>query len=77
LGDPQGNLIIFLRGKIASLAPGMVEAPLRKRDELRLGLLLINASIRADAKEFRRVVPEQILQAERDRVRGEVNPNWR
>lgn len=77
LGDPQGSLIIFLRGQAVSLAPGMVEVPLRKQDELRLGLLLINASIRADAKEFRRVLPEQILQVERERVRGEVNPNWR
>jgi len=67
LGEPQGDLIIFLRGKAASLASGMIEATLRKRDELRLGLLLINASIRADAKEFRRVIPEQVLQAERDR----------
>lgn len=77
LGEPQGDLIIFLRGRAASLASGMVEAPLRKRDELRLGLLLINASIRADAKEFRRVIPEQLLQSERDRKRGEIDPNWR
>jgi len=77
LGDPQGDLIIFLRGKAESLAPGMVETQLRKRDELRLGLLLINASIRADAKEFRRVVPNQLLDVERSRKRGEVDPNWR
>ena len=37
LGEPQGDLIIFLRGQAASLAAGMCEAPLRKRDELRLG----------------------------------------
>jgi hypothetical protein len=55
----------------------MVEVALRKRDELRLGLLLINASIRGDAKDFRRVIPQRVLQAERDRKRGEVDPNWR
>lgn len=77
LGEPASDLIIFLRGKAMSLAPGMEEAPLRKRDELRLGLLLINASIRGDAKEFRRIIPTAMLQAERERKHGEVNPNWR
>lgn len=77
LGEPHSELIIFLRGSAQSLAPGMEEAPLRKRDELRLGLLLINASIRGDAKEFRRVIPNAILQAERDRKHSEVNPSWR
>jgi len=77
LGDPQGELIIFLRGKAESLTSGMVEAPLRKRDALRIGLLLINASIRADAKDFRRIVSERTLIAERERKRGEVDPNWR
>jgi len=77
LGESQGELIIFLRGKAASLAPGMVEVALRKRDELRLGLLLINASIRGDAKDFRRVIPQRVLQAERERKRGDVDPNWR
>ena len=41
-----------------------------------LGLLLINASIRGDAKEFRRIVPEAMLKAEKSQ-RGEINPNWR
>ncbi|MGV3483376.1 MAG: tributyrin esterase [Planctomycetaceae bacterium] len=77
LGEPHGDLIIFLRGSAASLAPGVEEASLRKRDELRLGLLLINASIRGDAKEFRRVVPSAVLRAERERKHGEINPNWR
>jgi methylamine---glutamate N-methyltransferase subunit B len=77
LGEPQGDLIIFIRGKVKSLAPGMVEVPLRKRDELRLGLLLINASIRGDAKDFRRIVCEAALEAERSRRKGEVDPNWR
>jgi len=77
LGEPQGGLIIFIRGKVQSLAEGMSESPLRKRDELRLGLLLINASIRGDAKDFRRIVPESVLEMERTRKRGEVDPNWR
>ncbi len=77
LGEPQSNQIIFLRGKAQSLASGMSETPLRKRDELRLGLLLINASIRGVAKEFRRIVPTAQLDAERSRKHGEVDPNWR
>ncbi len=77
LGESQGDLIIFIRGKAESLAYGVVEAPLRKRDELRLGLLLINASIRGDAKDFRRVIASSLLEAERNRKRGEVDPNWR
>jgi len=77
LGEPQGELIIFIRGKVQSLATGMCEAPLRKRDELRLGLLLINASIRGDAKDFRRIVAESVLEQERARKHGEVDPSWR
>lgn len=76
LGDAASNVTIFIRGKAKSLAPGVTEAPLRKREQLRLGLLLINASIRGDAKEFRRIVPEAMLRAEQTR-RGELNPNWR
>ena len=76
LGDASSNVSIFVRGSVKSLARGVTEAPLRKREQLRLGLLLINASIRGDAKEFRRIVPEAMLQAEKSR-RGEINPNWR
>ncbi|TWU35940.1 tributyrin esterase [Novipirellula artificiosorum] len=76
LGDAMNNVTVFIRGKAKSLADGVTEAPLRKREELRLGLLLINASIRGDAKEFRRVVPEAMLKAEASQ-RGEVVPNWR
>ncbi|MGB7327691.1 MAG: tributyrin esterase [Rubripirellula sp.] len=76
LGDAMSNVTVFIRGQAKSLADGVVEAPLRKREQLRLGLLLINASIRGDAKEFRRIVPEAMLQAE-EASRGEVNPNWR
>ncbi len=76
LGDAMGNVTVFIRGKAKSLAEDVVEAPLRKREQLRLGLLLINASIRGDAKEFRRIVPEAVLQAEYAN-RGELNPKWR
>lgn len=76
LGDAMNNVTIFVRGKTDSLSKGVVEAPLRKREQLRLGLLLINASIRGDAKEFRRIVPKAMLEAE-EANRGEVNPNWR
>lgn len=76
LGDAMNNVTVFIRGKAKSLSDGVAEAPLRKREEVRLGLLLINASIRGDAKEFRRIVPQVILDMERSR-RGEINPNWR
>jgi formylmethanofuran dehydrogenase subunit C len=76
LGDAMSNVTVFLRGQAKSLAPGVTEAPLRKREQLRLGLLLINASIRGDAKEFRRIVPQAMLDAE-EASRGELNPNWR
>ncbi len=76
LGDAMSNVTVFIRGRAASLADGVVEAPLRKREQLRLGLLLINASIRGDAKEFRRIVPEAVFWAE-EASRGEINPNWR
>ncbi len=76
LGDAMHNVTIFIRGRAKSLAEGVTEAPLRKREELRLGLLLINASIRGDAKEFRRIVPRTTLEEEISR-RSEVGPNWR
>lgn len=76
LGDAMNNVTVFIRGKATSLAPGVTEAPLRKREQLRLGLLLINASIRGDSSEFRRIVPVAMLQAE-ESMRGEINPNWR
>ena len=76
LGDAMSNATVFIRGRAKSLADGVVEAPLRKRELLRLGLLLINASIRGDAKDFRRIVPKALLDAE-EAGRGEVNPSWR
>jgi len=76
LGDAASNVTIFIRGRAESLAEGVVEAPLRQKEQVRLGLLLINASIRGDAKDFRRVVPEAMLEAEQSKS-GELNPNWR
>ncbi len=77
LGENRGTGMIFLRGRAHSLAEGMVEVPLRKRDELRVGVLLINAAIRGTPKEFRRVIPETIYLQEQSKVTGEVRPNWR
>jgi glutamate synthase domain-containing protein 3 len=77
LGDHRGLGTIYLRGTARSLAESMVEVPLKKRDELRLGVLLINASIRGAAKEFRRVIPERLWRFEQSRETGEVRPNWR
>src|SRR5690606_15467984 len=77
LGEPRGDGMVFLRGRAESLAAGMVEVPLRKRDELRLGVLLINASTRGLAKEFRRVIPEARWRWEQAQVTGETRPNWR
>ena len=76
LGDAMSNVTVFIRGRAESLADGVTEAPLRKRESLRLGLLLINASIRGEAKDFRRIVPKALLAAE-EAGRGEVNPSWR
>lgn len=76
LGDAMNNVTIFLRGKAKSLAAGVTEAPLRKKEQLKLGLLMINASIRGDAKDFRRIIPEAMLRAE-ESSRGELNPHWR
>ena len=76
LGDPLSDVNVFLRGNAASLADGVTEAPLRKKQEVQLGLLLISAGIRGDATDFRRIVPVAKLEAERA-GRGEVVPNWR
>ncbi|EMI40525.1 dehydrogenase subunit C-like protein [Rhodopirellula sp. SWK7] len=76
LGDGLNNVTVFLRGNAQSLAPGVIEAPLRKREEVRLGLLLMSASIRGKAADFRRIIPEARWKAE-EAGAGEVRPNWR
>ena len=77
LGEHRGNGIIYLKGRAESLAEGMVEVPLKKKDELRLGMLLINASIRAEAKDFRRVIPETMWRQEQSKSTGVMRPSWR
>ncbi|MEL6895311.1 MAG: tributyrin esterase [Planctomycetota bacterium] len=78
LGDATSGASIFLRGAAASLSPGMVEAPLRQREVVRLGLLLLNAGIRGEAKDFRRILPQQRLDAENQSDVGQVlTPSWR
>jgi glutamate synthase domain-containing protein 3 len=76
LGDPLSDVAVFIRGSVAGLEDGVTEAPLRKKQEVQLGLLLISAGIRGDAAEFRRIVPVAKLEAEQA-ARGEVVPNWR
>jgi glutamate synthase domain-containing protein 3 len=76
LGDGLNNVTVFLRGKAASLAPGVIDVPIRKREEVRLGLLLMSASIRGKPGDFRRIIPEARWKAEEVGA-GEVRPNWR
>ena len=76
LGDPLSDVSVFIRGKAASLADGVTETPLRKKQEVKLGLLLISAGIRGDATDFRRIIPIAKLEAEKA-ARGEIVPNWR
>ncbi|MCC9601371.1 tributyrin esterase [Stieleria sp. JC731] len=76
LGDPLSDVAVFIRGKAASLAPGVTQTKLRKKQEVQLGLLLISAGIRGDASDFQRIIPIAKLDAERS-ARGEVVPNWR
>lgn len=76
LGDALSDVTVFLRGKAESLAPGVIEAPLRKREEVRLGLLLMNAAIRGKPGDFRRIIPEAKYLAE-EASASEVRPNWR
>ncbi|TWT67073.1 tributyrin esterase [Allorhodopirellula solitaria] len=76
LGDGLNNVTVFLRGQAASLAPGVIDVPIRKREEVRLGLLLMSASIRGKPSEFRRIIPEARWKAE-EAGAGEVRPNWR
>lgn len=76
LGCPVGSTTIFIRGNVESLAPGMVEAPLRKQNQLKLGMLLMAASIKGSSKDFRRIISQRMLDNEKNE-RGEVNPSWR
>lgn len=77
LGDLMRGATVFIRGEAASLGRGVQEAPLREREKLRLGLLLINAGIRGEVRDFRRIVSEASLREESAKRTGEVNPSWR
>jgi methylamine---glutamate N-methyltransferase subunit B len=56
LGDEMLDAVIYVRGTVKSLGRGIVESPIGQKDRLRLGLLMVNAGIRGDAKDFRRYV---------------------
>jgi methylamine---glutamate N-methyltransferase subunit B len=55
LGAGMLDVAIYLRGHAASLAPGLEEQPLSKADRLKLGLVLINAGIKGETTDFRRI----------------------
>jgi hypothetical protein len=48
--------VIYVRGAVASLGRGIVELSISAKDRLRLGMLMINAGIKGEAKDFRRYV---------------------
>ena len=56
LGDQMLDASIYVRGTVKSLGRGVVESPVNQKDRLRLGLLMINAGIRGEARDFRRYV---------------------
>ncbi len=56
LGDQMQDAVIYVRGSVSSLGRGVVESPISPKDRLRLGLLMINAGIRGEAKDFRRYI---------------------
>ncbi len=58
LGDQMQDAVIYVRGSVASLGRGVVESPINAKDRLRLGLLMMNAGIRGEAKDFRRYVSQ-------------------
>ncbi|MEZ6087536.1 MAG: tributyrin esterase [Pirellulaceae bacterium] len=77
LGEAMMDAMIFIRGSIGSLGHGVAELPLIPKDRVRLGLLLINAGIRGDAQDFRRVVPQRVYDEEQKRKGVIGHPSWR
>ncbi|WP_417749091.1 tributyrin esterase [Rosistilla oblonga] len=77
LGEAMMDAMIFIRGRIGSLGQGVAELPLIPKDSVRLGLLLINAGIRGDAKDFRRIVPQRVFDEEQRRKGIIGHPSWR
>ena len=76
LGRDAESVTFYLRGDYDSLADGMVATPLRRGEQLKLAVVLMNSSIRGEVTEFRRIVSRDTLEAER-RQRGEVGSSWR
>ena len=77
LGEAMMDAMIFIRGSVGSLGHGVAELPLIPKDRVRLGILLINAGIRGDAKDFRRIVPQRVYDEEQ-KLKGIVgHPSWR
>ena len=76
LGREAESVTFYLRGDYDSLADGMVATPLRRGEQLKLAVVLMNSSIRGEVTEFRRVVSRDTLEAERQR-RGEIGSSWR
>lgn len=58
LGAGMNGGMIYVRGAVKSLAPGIREYRLKDSDSMRLSLLLARAGIRAAAKEFRVYRPQ-------------------
>lgn len=77
LGEAMMDAVIYIRGNYGSLGQGVTEMAMNAKDQVRLGVLLINAGIRGDAKDFRRVVPQRIYDDEM-RLQGYIgHPSWR
>ena len=76
LGLDNSGTTIFVLGDVASLAPNIVEAPMRKQAQLRLSVLLMNASVRGKPATFHRYLHRDQWAAER-RELGEVSASWR
>ncbi|MEM6979928.1 MAG: tributyrin esterase [Planctomycetota bacterium] len=75
VGD-LGRLTIFIRGQAASLAQNVIETKLRPKETVRLGLLLMSASIRGEASDFRRIVSTERFRQE-EKGLGDIRPSWR
>ena len=76
LGHQSRDVTFFVHGEVASLGDEIVEAPMRKQAQLRLGVLLMNASVKGSPASFRRYMHRDALRAEMQSL-GEISPSWR
>ena len=76
LGEGSRGVTFFVRGEVHTLGRDIVEAPMRKEPQLRLGVLLMNASISGRPQEFRRYVHRDQLSKELTNA-SEIRPSWR